>query len=419
MVYKIKDILYYIILFSYVFSFYVIIPIAYLILPLLVVYVLVSKKALENFLAIVSKKHIFSFFLFCFILIFLSICFSLFHASYDFSYTSVLVNQFFYLLIGVFFVACFLNNFAKFNIFHSIIIIFVIQSIIQLIVFGIPQLQDIMFIFNKADDFASGGYKGVRGLALASGTGWNLSLCYGLSFIIAFYYLALKSTNFYSYIYIVLLFIGCFFAGRTGYLGLFLGGMLFLFISNIKQKTFFLTFLPTIIILIYYLSGMFPAIYYELEDKVFPFVFEFYYNYESSGRVETGSTNILMDMWDIDFDADKILFGYGFFTDPYSDTNSYFKKVDVGILRNIFYWGWVGYSFIIIYQLYLIYIIKVYAKNHLNHILPLMIFILLYLTIAEMKAMTLGFNKMSMSMLFLILLSFVAKDVKSKKLNET
>lgn len=412
---KINNLIFFIVIFCYIFSFYIVIPIGFLFFPFFLIYVLVNEDARKKLYLIISQKRVFFLFLFLLILVFLSILFSIFHGTYDLTYTQTLINQGVYLILGLLIAACFYKKFLSENIINYIILAFVVQTFIQLIVFEIPALQDIMFFFNKADDFASEGYKGIRGLALSSGTGWNLSLSYGLVFIIAFYYLNQRNNLLIPIIYIFLLFVGCFFAGRTGYLGLFLGLFLFLISSNSVKKLRLSIIIPVVILLSMVIISLVPNLYSSLEEKVFPFVFEFYYNYESSGRVETGSTNVLMDMWKVEYDPDKLLLGYGFFTDPY--TGAYFKKIDVGILRNLFYWGIFGYIFVIFYQAYFFWIIYYYIKKFENKSLILVLLLFFYLCIAEIKAMTLGYNKMAISIIFLLLMGYVIKSINLKVKN--
>lgn len=406
---KFQNILFYVILFCYIFSFYVFIPVAYIIMPFLILFFLINCKIRVRLGLILGEARILFIFLFLFILFILSLLFSLFHQTFDFTHSETLFNQISYLVIGLFIGACFFKKFANLDIIKVIIGIFVVQSIIQVFVFLQPSIQDIMFFFNKADDFASDGYKGIRGLALASGTGWNLSLAYGLIFILLFYYSIIRNRTSIMLAYLIILIVGCSFAGRTGYLGIFLGLILYLSISNIYHKIKLSIYLPLVsLILLMFLTVM-PSFYYSLEEKIFPFLFEFYYNYEHTGRIETGSTSVLLDMWNVEFDSSKIFLGYGYFTDPI--TGSYFKKVDVGVLRNLFYWGGTGYIMIIMYQIYFLYNVNHYMSKFESKSVSLVLLIFFYLAIAEMKAMTLGFNKMVISILFVILLSYVIKNI--------
>ncbi len=405
---KMKDCVFLAILFCYIFSFYVYIPVVFIFFPFLVIYTICNSSSKSVFFMILSNKYILLILLILLLLIFFSIVFPTLHQTFDYSFTYTLINQFIYLLIGVLIASSFYKSFIRKDIIECLIVIFIIQSIIQLIVFSIPTLQDHMFFFNRADDFASDGYKGIRGLALASGTGWNLSLSYGLIFILTFYYALQRENIFKSIVYIFLLFVGCFFAGRTGYLGMLFGFILFFGLSNIIHKAKILFFIPVFSILLFIFIGFFPNIYTSLEEKVFPFVFEFYYNYENSGRFETGSTNVLIDMWKTDFDPNKLIFGYGYFTDPY--TGAYFKKVDIGILRNLFFWGGGGYFILICYQTYFFLILYKYMKKIEKNIFFLLVFLMGYLFIAEFKAMTLGYNKMVISILFLIVVSYFMKS---------
>jgi hypothetical protein len=128
-------------------------------------------------------------------------------------------------------------------------------------------------------------------------------------------------------------------------------------------------------------------------DRVFPWAFEFFFQQSESGKLETLSTNRLLEMWEERKKITPYIFfvGEGFFTDPI--TGAYFHRVDVGYLRNIFYWGILGTSVIYLYQISVFnYIFLSRDKEQ-----KLFVFwILFYLFILELKAMTVGFTHFTM-----------------------
>jgi hypothetical protein len=148
------------------------------------------------------------------------------------------------------------------------------------------------------------GYGGIRGLALAGSPGWGLAVGFGLSFL--FYtkaYIINKKLTFITVLMAIILVVGTFFAGRSGFVGAILGVIYYCFSKGnllLKFKNFIygiiLFFLTVIAIYL-----LFPSFTHLLVEKVFPFVFEFYYKYETTGIIQTSSTNTLLNMWSIQY----------------------------------------------------------------------------------------------------------------------
>lgn len=66
--------------------------------------------------------------------------------------------------------------------------------------------------------------------------------------------------------------------------------------------------------------------------------FEFIINYIKYGQIRTASTDLLIDMFDRDFSLRTILVGDGLYTVD----GVYYQKVDIGLFRNIYYFGLLG-----------------------------------------------------------------------------
>lgn len=109
-------------------------------------------------------------------------------------------------------------------------------------------------------------------------------------------------------------------------------------------RVFFLVILcatPLLLIL-----GNIPVV-----EKLFRFAFEIFYSYADSGEFQTGSTDVLLEMWrHYPKDFKTWIIGDGYFISPYI-TNPYYvgnhdyiyyMGVDVGYLRFIYYFGLIG-----------------------------------------------------------------------------
>lgn len=161
-----------------------------------------------------------------------------------------------------------------------------------------------------------------------------------------------------------------------------------------RNDGFIIFFSIIFIILLVYIS--FPSFVELLVDKVFPFVFEFYYHYEDSGKVQTWSTNRLMEMWSIPISEKTMIIGDGLFMDSSGD--HYYMRTDVGFVRNTLFGGIFFTLLIVVYHSYLssgIFLFKNISKDTKTFI----IFVIVYALILEAKAMTLGFNKYAFSIL--------------------
>ncbi len=397
------------IVFCYIFSFYIAGPITSSLLAafFLTIYLFLfptkQRWMFQNF------KHIFAIKILLIQLFIIGIAFlySYTHLTFDLSYAKVMFGQTIHLIAGIVIVTYlkYQRHFDELKIEKTIVTAFFIQSIIQIIALGMPSFATLLTHFNRAEDLQE-GYGGVRGLALAAGSGWSLGLSYGLTYIIFTKRYLLQKIHTKTIIIGIILLIGTFFAGRTGFVGAGLGILLF-FLSK-EQKTsskfslvFKILFLIIIFCGIFYL--LFPTLADFVIDNVLPFAFEPFYKLYYGEGFSTGSTNKLGEMWQVPISLKEILIGDGLFTDP--TWGYYYKRTDVGILRNLLYWGVVGYLIIIAYQLFLIHPIK-HVKT-ISVISPRSMhlykhMIIIYLFALEFKAMTVGFNKMTFSIIFLV-----------------
>lgn len=395
--------------FCYIFSFYVIGPLTSSIIVAfpIIFYSLYYKKWSNCFCKELNNSFIIRIWLFQFLLIGVATFYSCLHLTMELEYIKVLIGQMLHFICGIFIVIhlkC-QKNYNALKIEKAIIWAFLAQSIIQLIAMSVPSFAHSILYFSRANDLQEAYGGGVRGLALSSGVGWSLALAYGLIYIVFVKRYLLYGVNLKKIVMGMLLLIGTFFAGRTGFVGAGLGGVYFL-ISNQQSYVTKLSLIAKILfgIILFCTSFylFFPAMTEHLVDNVFPFAFEPFYKMYYSDEFSTSSTDTLGEMWEVSTSIEEILFGSGFFTDPV--TGLYYKFVDVGVLRNLFYWGIGGYTLIIIYQLMLISPIK-YDK--IQNVSRFNMFfykfsIILYLFLLECKAMTIGFNKMTFSVIFLI-----------------
>jgi hypothetical protein len=241
------------------------------------------------------------------------------------------------------------------------------------------------------------GYDGIRGNALAGATGSGLGWSYGMALILYAKIYLIKKNKISLYIVAIalFLFLGIFFSARTGFLGCVLAVVYFIF----SQQTFYSKLKKIILFTIFlvFFSGTLYIIFKNrvllLMEKVLPYVFELFYNKVAIGRFETVSTNVLFEMWEKSnlVTSDNFLLGDGWFTDPV--TGKYYHRVDIGYLRNMFYWGIVGTLVNYICQ---IYIFKSILFSGNVEEKRFVFYILLCLFIIELKANVVGFGHITM-----------------------
>lgn len=344
------------------------------------------------------SKYFIKFIFFLCSLLLISLSISAFHGTYDFAYAKNFVSQIITLICVV--ISCSLIFYSKINAkidivdygCRLIVWSFMLQSIIQILAFSNSQIASLVHLtyFGSVIELYE-GHGGVRGVSLTGSPGWGLTVGYGIAFLLyTKIYLIDNKPTMLSILYGLLLVIGNFFAGRSGFIGAILSVLMFV-ISTVPlyRKLLILLFVPFLnILVIALISILFPQMVNTLVEKVFPFVFEFYYAYESTGEIQTGSTNVLKEMWQVPISFETFWLGDGYFMNPFG--TGYYMKTDVGILRNILYGGILWYILIVLYAL----LISFSTYKWMNKSTRLVaIFIFLMLAIFDIKAMTLGFNK--------------------------
>lgn len=406
-------------LFLLVHSFYIFPPINSSVLSLffLMAFSLFFRNGFLTTVYKISKhKSVIILYFFMLFMLFISIVIPVVHATLDLSYTKNFISQLVQFVLVVFVFSFIFNEYREIRFTPTefaerlIVWIFVIQSIVQILAFLSPQVASVVHIFytEKAFQRLYEGYGGIRGLALTGSPGWGLSVGYGFAFL--FYvkaYVVRRKINFLTVFFGLLLVAGTIFAGRSGFIGAILGIFLYLTSSDnfvIKiRNLFYGLFLFFSVVFLIYIS--FPGFVSLLQERVFPFVFEFIYKYESTGKFQTNSTNILMRMWDIEISDMKFLIGTGWFTDP--DTGSYYMHTDVGYIRNILFGGVVWVVFLFFYQAKLIGLNYLNYKSVPKNTKRLIFFVFIYLAIMEAKAMTVGFNKYMFTIVVFYSLSLI------------
>lgn len=397
-----KDCLCTSVVFCYIFSFYIAGPVtSSIVIALPFMYLFIYDKEyyrIDGYSVRILRYQL--------LILVIGLFYSIVHLTFDLSYVKVITGQ----LLHIFFGICIVAEMRKrwqltpLDIEKYIVCAFLIQSLIEIIASITPSFAASLLYFNRAYDFYE-SEPGRRGLALAAGTGWSLGLAYGLLYIVFMKRYLLNGINIYNIVAGVILLTGTMFAGRSGFVGAAFSIILFFLNANRGVAYKVLVVVKIILFVIFACLSfylLFPTLTNHLVKNVFPFAFEPFYKLFYNNKFSMGSTDKLMEMWRVSIRPDEILLGTGYFTDPL--TGSYYKLIDIGIMRNLFYWGIVGYVIMILYQLYLVSPIKrtgVSGPQKWN-LTVYRFCLILYLFAMEFKAMTIGFNKMAVSVVFLL-----------------
>ena len=265
--------------------------------------------------------------------------------------------------------------------------------------------------FNHFDpDSVIGIGSGVRGKALSAATTYHLSMAYGICFIIYVKDFFSAKASIVNTLIGILLFVGIFFAGRTGFVACLIGFIGF-FLYRYSIGKIIKMFKALLIVIVFVsLTGVLlflysPEFYELINEQLLPYAFEFLYSMSDGGTAETASTNRLMEMWnDSNFDSLELLFGSG----KYSNTDgSYYMHVDPGVLRHMLYMGVVGYLLLLVYQLMLLPVWRFKGRDLFYYSL-----VFLFLCIMDFKCVNIGVNKFVFSIS--LLLSFSSLFLKKE-----
>lgn len=267
-----------------------------------------------------------------------------------------------------------------------IVAIFILQSFIIFGAFLNPAILDIVRSFqfegitDTADRYLNSGI--FRGLALSGDQFFGLSASFGLiSIIVVKLYLdTYKSLWIVAYI---ILFAANMFVGRTGFVG-FAFALSYLLISDTRGKLKLIIRVALFIILaLVCIYVLLPSTIKDiLNESVFAFAFQLFYNYENTGSFTTSSTDTLLDMWEIDVSFLTALIGDGRFVNA---DGSYYGHVDVGFLRQLLYGGilYLLYSILVTFK-----ILTNYSKRVPFRLFKLEYVIFIYLLATHAKGLS-------------------------------
>ncbi|WP_270340483.1 hypothetical protein [Bacillus mobilis] len=254
----------------------------------------------------------------------------------------------------------------------------------------------------------------MRGFGLSTSTTFNLTVIQSLILFFIVYIIGKTSTKrliIYSFFYMLICF-SILLAGRTGLIGIGLS-LICLCLYSIcgTQKSKYRMFIFYLLGIVLLLGANLTIFQSDLTLKWFQWAFEFIYNYKDSGKLTTNSTTEMFQMYKtLPDNAVTFLFGDGrTIEETYSSwfqTFMYYKQVDIGYLRMIFYYGFIFSLVHYVFYTYLIY----KATSYNAKVRFLGIVSIIYLLSIELKGLI--FTNVSMSIIIIgIYLIYLKKAI--------
>ena len=307
------------------------------------------------------------------------------------------VSYFFSLLL-VFFAAFFVQNCFKkygcynfYDITDAIIIVVFVQVIISFIMYLNPEIKAILFSvlhFSAKDREIIDWNGGIRLIGFGS-TFFGSGIVNGLALILLSFKLRFQPLSFFhffifSFFYLIILF-GGMMMSRTTVIGA-LVGLICYFPSSAYRLVLtnkFLYLIRTVLIMLIVCLCFFIVLPFSIKEKIAvlsEYSFELVVNYVEGTGVSSTSTNRLREMYETYPDNLKtIIIGDGFYTAP-DASGGYYKQIDIGYFRLIFYFGILGLFFFILFQYSVIRMAcKSFPKMKLSFYLCFILFLLLNL----------------------------------------
>lgn len=345
-----------------------------------------NKRMCQNLKCLLSSYYVYYIIaIYVFIFVY-AIVVTFITGRFDFSLLPSIVNVLIHFIIAVFVVAfvgyC---NVNKKDLLYYLVVLFAIQSIIQLMAFFYVDILDFIRLFqpSRASQISE-NFGGRKGLALSGNMFFSLAAQYGLIFILYTEYLEMKGkVGLGDIVLFVLLFVGGIFSGRTFFLGVIIFFCVIIIFSSfhwkvkLKMMQYPIFCILGVCVLWRYLPGDMQLRLYDL----YLYSFEFLENFLNGEKIHTTSTDSLFNNMYYRLPISTFLFGDGLYT---NSDGSYYGHTDAGYMRNILYGGIFFFCICLFVDLFLIFKSKIGNSR-------LLWCILVYLLILHIKGEVLGY----------------------------
>lgn len=336
----------------------------------------------------------------------------------DYSYLITFFHLLLTLFIGIELATYYKYKGCADKIVNVIVICFLIQTVLQWFFLFFPEIsQSFNFLRGGGEklELLQEQYGGKRGIALSGAGFFSLASSYGIVLLLycsKYNSLFAKRTVLRTVLFFFLL-TGTFFAGRTGFIALlFIPLLFFKNNSKVDKKEIakaFITLLTCLICIfaLFSLGGSNEKI-----SRLYDYSFELGTNWFNNGELGSTSTDSLLGMYDVEIPFKTFMIGDAQYNVANESGNkSYYKGVDPGYLRKIFYFGIIGVILSFLLQLF------IYGDSLKKNRVFILLF--LYMVILEFKGEIIGLNMMTNSVLILSVISAdYVQNIRRKLLDE-
>jgi hypothetical protein len=229
---------------------------------------------------------------------------------------------------------------------NAIICVLVIQVIIIIAMFLSPSLRETLWAINARSNLEelSARYGGIRGLGLAGGVAYTMSVLLSVGVLLSAYASSQFGPRWWYVVGSILLVIGVFFSGRTGWFGIGLAGVFYAYANNLHQ--YLLTIRGVLLKLIPGIGLLVTVIYYYLEPEtidtitqtLIPFAFELFINLFERGELTASSFEATQSMY-FPVSESTFWFGDGRWVSLPGKPYDYYMRTDAGYMRHMLFYG--------------------------------------------------------------------------------
>jgi len=332
--------------------------------------------------------------------------YTILHDQYNFAGQKRLTLQFFMLSSFIFSLPLFIDENEEGEAYGKIAALicyaFALQGLIHLAGYLYTPIGDFVYDIKGTafKDFMENPELGIdrfRGYALTGSTFFELPAAYGVAGVLFFRLQLMEGQKYLSglkaYIVLFLIISGISLSGRTGFIGLSLGILLYSiysfekFTSWVRNTWKIIAAIAFALVVFYFLLS--PGQQKRLSDEIFPFAFEAYYNWRDYGTISTGSSDALQGHY-FTIRDETLLVGHGNSAGMGND----YPHSDAGYMNALVFGGISWLVFLSIYQyLYVAGPLGIARRRETEeekHDFMCFFLLFIYMFILQYKADTLG-----------------------------
>ena len=292
----------------------------------------------------------------------INLAFTVLHGEFYSLMQRRLILEFFMLSSFIFSLPLFIENEEKEAYEKMTLLIcyaFALQGLLHLTGYLYKPFGDFLYDlkgpeFKSFMENPSYGLAKFRGYALTGSIFFELPSAYGVACIMFFRLQLIEGqkylSGFKAYAVFFFLIAGISLSGRTGFIGLFMGLFLYAVYSLDKFSKWVKNAWKIIVGVAFALAFFYlllpPGKQKALNDEIFPFAFEAYYNWRDKGTFSTGSSDALIHGHYYELRSETLLAGHGIIANP---SNNY-KPTDAGYMNALVFGGVLYLLCLIIYQ---------------------------------------------------------------------